>query len=458
MRMVSFKLRAAALRLVLSGSVLLALLPGAAAAAMPAPPAQQTGCASVVTVQPGDTLSGIARRHLGAPGAWVRIVAATNARAAAGDSFVAILNANYLSPGTRLCIPAAGSASAVASSGNTPTATPVATAAPPTPVPPASATPTAVPATPTADEEQEIDPAILTLEWLRAQKTPGSQIVIEEVLDPASNYDRYLASYRSEGLKIYAYLTVPQGTPPETGWPVVVFNHGYIPPEVYRPTERYIAYQDAFARNGYIVFRPDYRGHGFSEGEARGGYGSPDYTLDVLNALASIRQYEGADPERVGMWGHSMGGFITLRVMVANPDVKAGVIWAGVVASYPEMIANWTRRPNAVPASIPPRARRWRQVLQEKMGTPEENPAYWASISSNSYLADLSGPVQLHHGTADGDVPVEFSRTLEDQILAAGGTVEYYEYAGDDHNLSASLGTALQRSVAFFDEHVKNAE
>ena len=121
-------------------------------------------------------------------------------------------------------------------------------------------------------------------------------------------YDPLLVSYESDGLKIYALLTVPNGDEPATGWPVVIFNHGYIPPAQYRTTERYVAYVDAFARNGYIVFRSDYRGHGSSEGEARGGYGSPDYTIDVLNAVSSIKRFPDADPNRIGMWGHSMGG------------------------------------------------------------------------------------------------------------------------------------------------------
>ncbi len=264
---------------------------------------------------------------------------------------------------------------------------------------------------------------------MRQRDYPGSDIVIEETLAPGSNYNRYYVSYLSEGLKIYALLTVPNGEKPATGWPVVVFNHGYIPPDVYRTTERYIAYVDAFARNGYIVLRSDYRGHDQSEGEARGAYGSPDYTIDVLNAVASVKRFPDADPNRIGMWGHSMGGYITLRSMVINKDVKAGVIWAGVVASYPDMLARW-RRNNTNPTPTPPPsgARRWRQQLQEEYGTPEENPAFWASISANSYLKDLSGPVQLHHGTVDADVPYEFSVTLDQQIKDAGGTVELLTY------------------------------
>jgi dipeptidyl aminopeptidase/acylaminoacyl peptidase len=279
--------------------------------------------------------------------------------------------------------------------------------------------------------------------------------VVEETLSPGVNNDRYVVSYLSEGLKQYAMLTVPQGEQPATGWPAIIFNHGYIPPEVYRTTERYVAYVDGFARSGYVVFRPDYRGHGFSEGEARGAYGNPDY---VLNALASVKRLDYVDTDRIGMWGHSMGGYITLRAMVTDPTIKAGVIWAGVVASYPDLVARWNRQRSITPpTTATPAARRWRQQLLEQYGTPEENPEYWASISANSYLADLSGPVQIHHGTEDTDVPVEFSVTLFDQIKAAGQVGEVYTYLGDDHNISQSLNTAIARSVAFFDQHVKNA-
>jgi dipeptidyl aminopeptidase/acylaminoacyl peptidase len=270
------------------------------------------------------------------------------------------------------------------------------------------------------------------------------------------NYNRYYVSYLSEGLKIYALMTVPNGEMPATGWPVIIFNHGFIPPDVYVSTERYIAYVDLIARSGYIVFRSDYRGHGNSEGEAGGAYSRPDYTVDVLNAVATMKRFPQADANRIGMWGHSMGGYITLRSMVITNDIKAGVIWAGVIASYPDLLTRWRRGPGTNPTSTPS-PRSWRFSLVQQYGTPEENPEFWNSISANSYLTDISGPLQLHHGTLDEDVPLEFSELLFYEMLGVNQYVEFYKYEGDNHNISNYFSTAMQRTIEFFDRYVKTA-
>lgn len=274
--------------------------------------------------------------------------------------------------------------------------------------------------------EFELHP--LSIEALRQGEYPGSNLEIEQDLDPGSNYKRYIASYKSEGLKIFGLLTVPNSSPPQSGFPAIIFNHGYISPSVYRTTEKYIAYQDAFARNGYVTFKPDFRGHGNSEGKASGGYGSNDYTIDVLNALASVQKMPEVNAEKIGMWGHSMGGHITLEVMVVNDEVKAGVIWAGMVAPYEDLFERWRKRWHDPTPTPNPNSRRgiWRRQLAELYGDPDDNPEFWSSLSAASYIEDISGPIQLHHGTADSSVPIEFSRKL-----------------------------ALRRSVEFFDDILK---
>lgn len=303
--------------------------------------------------------------------------------------------------------------------------------------------------------KEDLNP--LSIEYMKKQDYPGSDITVEQTLPQGSNYERYIASYKSDGLKIYALFTVPQSEKPETGWPVIIFNHGYIPPAEYRTTEKYTAYTDAFSRNGYIVLKPDYRGHGNSEGNPEGAYYSPAYTIDVLNAVSSIKKYKDVDPSRIGMWGHSMGGNITLRSMVVDSkDIKAVIIWAGVVANYEDMANNWHRARPFVPSQREQVFRRpGRQVLIDKYGNFEQNPQFWKSIAPINFVRDISGAVQIQHGTADEEVPLLFSQKLDEALKKEGKQVEFYAYEGDDHNLSNNLNLALQRSVDFFDKYVK---
>lgn len=300
----------------------------------------------------------------------------------------------------------------------------------------------------------------LSIQAMREKAYPGSAITIEKNLADTVSYHQYIVSYKSEGLKIYALLTVPVGVKPKNGWPVIIFNHGYIPPEQYRTTQRYIAYVDAFARNGYIVLKSDYRGNGSSEGNPEGAYYSPAYATDVLNALSSIKMYKDANPDKIGMWGHSMGGNITLRDLVVNTkDIKVAVIWGGVVGSYNDLLNNWHRSVPFQPSQRELSLRNsGRQNIISKFGTPEQNPDYWNLIDPTFFVSDITAPIQLDVGEADEEVPTAFSQKLYDKLKNAGKTVEIYTYPGNDHNISQSLSLALDRSVSFFDKYLKGGE
>lgn len=298
----------------------------------------------------------------------------------------------------------------------------------------------------------------LSIDLMRKKEYPGSGLTIEEMLEDGSNYHQYIASYKSDGLKIYGLLTVPTGDKPKNGWPAIIFNHGYIPPEEYRTTERYVAYVDEFARNGYIVFKPDFRGNGKSEGQPEGAYYSPAYATDALNALSTVKKYKDVNPDKIGMWGHSMGGNITLRDLVVDPkDIKVAVIWGGVVGTYEDLINNWQRRVpfRPSPSELALRNRN-RQNIVSKYGKPSENPAFWNSIDPNAHLSDITAPIQLHVGGEDEEVPTAFSQGLYDRLKKFNKTVEFYSYPGGDHNISdPNFSLAMDRSLKFFDKYLK---
>jgi cephalosporin-C deacetylase-like acetyl esterase len=168
----------------------------------------------------------------------------------------------------------------------------------------------------------------MAIESLRQRDYPASEIVVEETLSPGPNYTRQVVSYKSDGLKIYGLLTIPTTPKPERGFPTVIVLHGYINPKVYNTIQNYSSSQAGLAKNGFITFKIDLRGHGKSEGQATGAHFSGDYTVDTLNAVSALKTYSNADPERIGVWGHSNGGEIGLRAMVVSKDIKSGVFWA----------------------------------------------------------------------------------------------------------------------------------
>jgi uncharacterized protein len=289
---------------------------------------------------------------------------------------------------------------------------------------------------------------------LQARAFPGSKITLERQLKNGVNYRQWVASYQSDGLKILALLTIPNAKAPKDGFPVIVFNHGYIPPEQYRTTEKYLAYQAGFAKNGYVVFKPDYRGHGFSEGKPSSAYTSAGYTIDVMNAIASIKTLKQANAARVGLWGHSMGGYLTLRALILGSGAKAAVIWGGVVAPHLDIFKFFASRSPAVNTQYK-RYTLERQKLYATFGSPQENPAFWNALSANTFITKPIAPIQLHHGLSDTVVPVNFSRILMAELKAVNSPVELYTYPRTDHNLSQSFGLAMRRSVAFFDRYLK---
>ena len=290
----------------------------------------------------------------------------------------------------------------------------------------------------------------LTIAALRKLDIEGSDVLIEEVLEDGDNYSRYIASYESEGNTIYGLLTIPHGDVPEDGFKAIVFNHGYIPPKLYRTTERYVDYVDQLARNGFVVFKIDMRGHGRSEGDAIGSYFSPGYTIDAISALRSLQNMDIIDPDGIGMWGHSMAGNLVLRAMLIEPDVQAGVIWAGAVYSYDDFMTYSISDTSFVRDEESPGARRSSAIF-ETYGRPDTSVPFWKAVSLTEHIAFLDAPVQLHHALDDTVVDVGYARDLVRVLDANEQAYELHEYAAGGHNIGApSFDEAMARTIAFF--------
>lgn len=299
--------------------------------------------------------------------------------------------------------------------------------------------------------------ADLTIPYLRNREYQSKLGELQKVNENVS-YTSYLSNYDSDGLRINGLLTIPKGIPSTSSgnkWPAIVFVHGYIPPANYSTTENYASYVDYLARNGFVVFKIDLRGHAQSEGEAGGGYYSGDYVIDTLNARAALQSSDFVHPDKIGLWGHSMAGNVTYRAFTAKPEISAIVIWAGAVYTYEDMqqfgIDDNSYRPPA--ATSQPQRRR--QLLRERHGNFDPNSAFWRQVAPTNYLGDLKGAIQLNHAVDDAVVSIEYSRNLMRLLDSTPIIHELYEYPSGGHNMTgASFTTAMQKTVEFYKKYL----
>lgn len=312
------------------------------------------------------------------------------------------------------------------------------------PSPSAAATPTVYP------------PGDLAIAALRARSYPASTLVTVRSDGDRGGFVDSIVSFQSDGLREYALMSIPDGRRPARGWPVVIINHGYSDPATYQtdgsPYSQFVA---AFAHAGYMVLKPDYRGHGQSQGVASGGHLSPVYAYDLLNLVSTLRADSRVDATRIGLFGHSMGGHEVLRALVVAKDIRAAVLLAGVVGSMYDVFYNWPQPQNPPPAAkpIPLQVGVENTVITEH-GTPATNAAFWDSASAINYVDSIGAAVQIDQDVGDTVVPKLFSDHLAAALRAAGKMVQYNTYPGDDHQFLRNRAAILAATVAFYSAHL----
>jgi dipeptidyl aminopeptidase/acylaminoacyl peptidase len=294
----------------------------------------------------------------------------------------------------------------------------------------------------------------ITIPYLRNRTYEGKLGELTKYSENSS-YTSYLTNYDSDGFKINGLLTVPKGVEPEEGWPAIVFIHGYIPPTIYRTTERYANHVDYLAKNGFVVFKIDLRGHGSSEGEAGGAYYSGDYVIDTLNAYSALEKSDFVNPKGIGLWGHSMAGNVVARSVAVKKDIPAAVIWAGAGYTYTDLttfrINDQSYRP---PTTNTERARK-RKLLNDTYGVFNEESWFWKLVPATNYLEGVKTSLQVHHSVDDDVVSIEYSRNLKRVLEGVSIQMELEEHPSGGHNISGSRFTDAMRSgVEFFRTHL----
>lgn len=301
-------------------------------------------------------------------------------------------------------------------------------------------------------QKETIDPFFdLTIPYLRARSYKSSLGPLKPYKEYGS-YTAYLTSYTSDNLTINGLLTIPKGDGPH---PAIVFVHGYIAPTIYKTTERYGDYVDALAKQGFVVFKIDLRGHGSSEGEPGGAYYSSDYVVDTLNAYAALSASDFVDTKHIGLWGHSMAGNVVSRALAVKPEIPATVIWAGAGYTYKDLLSYGLQDNSYRPPSLTTARQEKRAKLRALHGEFTESDPFWKTVAIPDYLPDITGAVGVHHAIDDTVVNISYSRDLASLLEKNNVTYEYFEYKSGGHNLSGgSFSQAMQRTIDFYKKYL----
>lgn len=328
-----------------------------------------------------------------------------------------------------------------------------------------TATPTKTPPpTPTQTTEQAIQP--YTIAGLREHDFQSGRITVGEPILETENFIRYPISYPSEGLTITGILQVPKvGQAP---YPVIVMNHGFFSRYVYVSGDGTDRAAEFLNRKGYLTIASDYRTWGDSDmGESLFYSGQVIDVINLVNALPSIRE---ADTERVGMWGHSMGGGITAKVLTILDDkIKAAVLYSSVSADFADVIGRWgpgcvgdvfegeatfgCNSSDVLPLDLP-------ADLTAAYFNATTDPVMLEAVSPLYHFDQVDIPVQIHYGTEDGKTsagtPPEWSQKMYEALIEAGVDAKIYSYSGEEHSF---IGTPwyefMGRVQLFFDKNLK---
>lgn len=314
----------------------------------------------------------------------------------------------------------------------------------PVPTPKPTALPTATRLVPTPAATQTLQPfEEYTIDYLRRRAYGGGRIEVLEKLSETDWFTSYSIRYPSDQLMIYGFMNVPKGNGP---FPVIVSVHGYAPVGKYDPFNTSQDSADFLAQNQFIVVQPALRNHPPSDsGDNLLRVGM---TIDVMNLIALLKQKNdlpvelgSANVEHLGLWGHSMGGEIALRIITISPAITATVLYA-------PLGGNSERNSRQLYDVV--RDAEFQQDAQIPLELSDR-------ISPMYYYYRVTSAVQLNHGTADTTAPMSWADETCSFLKAAGVTVEciYYKDAGHIFGKD-TLGEFRQNMLKFYRKYLLN--
>jgi len=255
--------------------------------------------------------------------------------------------------------------------------------------------------------------------------------------------DPPIASFKArDGATVFGRIYTPQNW--KAGGPAVIFVHGagYLQ-NVHKWWSQYYReymFHHLLMERGFVVFDIDYRGSaGYGRDWRTGIYrhmGGKDLT-DHVDAVNYLVKEHGVDPKRIGIYGGSYGGFITLMAMFNEPDV-----FAAGAALRP--VTDWAHYNNGYTGSI--------------LNLPQSDTEAYKQSSPIYFANGLKGALLICHGMVDTNVNFQDTVRLVEKLIELRKTNwEVAPYPVEDHGFEReeSWADEYKRILKLFVDNLK---
>lgn len=255
---------------------------------------------------------------------------------------------------------------------------------------------------------------------------------------------REWATIDQKGKKLFAVLHRPLDVARP---PLVLFFHGFASSK-HGSNRCYVALSEALSREGIASLRCDFRGSGDSEGSLHHA-SFHDLMADALAILAYGHGVEGIDPERIGLFGSSLGGTLAVQTSAVTQRVRALALWSPVASGelwFRDFLMKYPELRHASPSDI---LNTYRRVHISPLFKEQ-----FAQLFAYKTFGELHQIPILHmHGEKDTMVSIAHQEAFR---TCAGPNVRFLTYPGEEHSLgySPSLPEILQEVTHFFKEHL----
>lgn len=239
--------------------------------------------------------------------------------------------------------------------------------------------------------------------------------------------------------ELHGVVFCPADFDPDKRYPILDAIYGGPPtiwaPKAFRDATRVVP--QALAQLGFVVLVLDSRGtpgRGKKFQDVASGQFGTHVIADHAAALRELAAtHAWIDLERVGVFGGSWGGYMTVRAMLTEPDLfKVGVATAPVVEL------------TEVAFSIEP-----------FMGTPQDNPSGYAGADLLRLASQLKGKLMLIHGTSDVNAPIAATMRLARALIDAGKDFELVVLPGENHRAQGAAQLFyLRKEATWFMTHL----